>query len=79
MTNETTKNDNQVDVQLICNKHNIGRYKLIEVSTFVARVLEMRPHDALKKLLEVEDLEQYVKEVQSKILDRDLRDRLRKV
>tara|TARA_B100001057_G_scaffold336222_1_gene336990 strand:+ start:1179 stop:1415 length:237 start_codon:yes stop_codon:yes gene_type:complete len=76
---EYTKDDSQVDVQAICSKHKIGRYKLIEVSTFVARVLEMRPHDALKRLLEVEDLEQYVKEVQSKILDRDLRDRLRKV
>tara|TARA_B100000900_G_scaffold415512_1_gene445684 strand:- start:3791 stop:4027 length:237 start_codon:yes stop_codon:yes gene_type:complete len=76
---EYTKDDSQVDVQAICKKHNIGRYKLIEASTFVARVLGMRPHDALKKLLEVEDLEQYLKEVKSKSLDLDLRDRLRKV
>ena len=57
---EYTKDDSQVDVQAICKKHNIGRYKLIEVSTFVARVLGLRPHDALKKLLEVEDLNQYM-------------------
>ena len=47
---EYTKDDSQVDVQAICKKHDIGRYKLIEVSTFVARVLGLRPHDALKKL-----------------------------
>jgi len=76
---EYTKDDSQVDVQAICKKHNIGRYKLIEVSTFVARVLGLKPHDALKKLLEVEDLDQYIKEVKGKIFDRDLRDRLRKV
>ena len=40
---EYTKDDSQVDVQAICKKHNIGRYKLIEVSTFVARVLGLRP------------------------------------
>ena len=76
---EYTKDDSQVDVQAICKKHNIGRYILIEVSTFVARVLGLRPHDALKKLLEVEDLNQYIKEVKGKVFDRDLRDRLRKV
>ena len=76
---EYTKDDSQVDVQAICKKHDIGGYKLIEVSTFVARVLGLRPHDALKKLLEVEDLNQYIKEVKGKVFDKDLRDRLRKV
>ena len=48
---EYTKDDSQVDVQAICKKHNIGRYKLIETSTFVARVLGVKlPHFSKKFL-----------------------------
>ena len=41
------------DVQVICQKHNIGRHDLINLATTVARVGEMTPKEALIKLEEI--------------------------
>jgi len=49
----------QVDVQSICKKHDVGRYDLIEFTAYVARQLDLRPHDAMKRLLQEDDLEAF--------------------
>ena len=46
----------QVNVQAVLQRHNIGRFELILIATRVAKLEQIRPHDALKKLLEIEDL-----------------------
>ena len=56
----------QVDVEAICKKHNIGRYDLIRVSTHVAREMSLTPHNALKKILEVDDLNQIEDMIQAR-------------
>ena len=56
----------QVDVQAVCNRHNVGRFELLGIATAVARYENIRPHDALKKLLEIEDLEVYFKVLKEK-------------
>ena len=71
--------DNQVDINLVCKKHNIDRFSLVEISTFIARNKSIRPVEALQIMLEVEDLDNYLNELKSKILDNDLRNRLRKM
>ena len=58
--------NSQVDIQKLCERHSIGRHDLIHISTHVARLEDIKPHDALKKLMEVEDLEQYFKELKEK-------------
>ena len=71
--------DNQVDINLVCKKHNIDRFSLVEISTFIARNKRIRPVEALQIMLDVEDLDNYLNELKSKILDNDLRNRLRKM
>ena len=71
--------DNQVDINLVCKKHNIDRFSLVEISTFIARNKSIRPVEALQIMLDVEDLDNYLNELKSKILDNDLRNRLRKM
>ena len=72
---EITEEQEQVDVQSVCNKLDIGRYQLIELAAYVARTLNLRPHDAMKKLLEVEDLEEFIKSLKDKELTREFRQR----
>ena len=55
--------DNQVNIQAVCRHLDVGRYDLIRIATKVARLENIRPHDALKKLLEIEDLDDYFKEM----------------
>jgi len=71
--------DNQIDINLVCKKHNIDRFSLIEISTFIARNKSIRPVEALQIMLDVEDLDNYLNELKSKILDNDLKNRLRKM
>ena len=71
--------DNQIDINLVCKKHNIDRFSLVEISTFIARNKNIRPVEALQVMLDVEDLDNYLNELKSKILDNDLRNRLRKM
>jgi hypothetical protein len=56
----------QVNIQEICRRHNLGRFDLILVATKVARYEDIRPHDALKKMLEIEDMNVYFKEAKEK-------------
>jgi hypothetical protein len=72
---EITEEQEQVDVQSVCNNLDIGRYQLIELAAYVARTLNLRPHDAMKKLLEVEDLEEFIKSLKDKELTREFRQR----
>ena len=72
---EITEEQEQVDVQSVCKNLDIGRYQLIELSAYVARQLELKPHDALKKLLEVENLEEFLKSLKDKELTREFRQR----
>ncbi len=65
----------QVDVQSVCNNLDMGRYQIIELAAYVARQLDLRPHDALKKLLEVENLEEFLKSLKDKELTREFRQR----
>ena len=65
----------QVDVQSVCNNLDMGRYQIIELAAYVARQLDLRPHDALKKLLEVEDLEEFLKSLKEKEITREFRQR----
>ena len=65
----------QVDVQSVCENLEMGRYQIIELSAYVARQLDLRPHDALKKLLEVEDLEEVLKSLKEKEITREFRQR----
>ena len=62
-------------MQSVCKNLDIGRYQLIELSAYVARQLELKPHDALKKLLEVENLEEFLKSLKDKELTREFRQR----
>jgi hypothetical protein len=72
---EITEEQEQVDVQSVCNNLDIGRYQLIELAAYVARTLNLKPHDAMKKLLEVENLEEFVKGLKDKELTREFRQR----
>jgi hypothetical protein len=72
---EITEEQEQVDVQSVCNNLDIGRYQLIELAAYVARTLNLRPHDAMKKLLEVEDLDEFIKSLKDKELTREFRQR----
>lgn len=65
----------QVDVQSVCNNLDMGRYQIIELAAYVARQLDLRPHDALKKLLEVENLEVFLKSLKDKELTAEFRKR----
>ena len=67
--------DNQVNIQAVCRHLNVGRYDLIRIATQVARLEKIRPHDALKKLLEIEDLEVYFKEVKERQLKAEFNNR----
>ena len=71
--------DSLVDINLVCKKHDLDRFSLVEVSTFIARNKDIRPVEALQIMLEVDDLETYLSELKSRILDADLRRRLRKM
>jgi hypothetical protein len=56
----------QVNIQEVLRRHNLGRFELILVATKVARYEDIRPHDALKKMLEIEDMDVYFKEAKEK-------------
>ncbi len=64
--NKDKKEDNQVNIQEVCKHLDIGRYDLIELTAWVARAEDIKPHDALKKLLTIESLEVYIKELKEK-------------
>ena len=64
--NKDKKEDNQVNIQEVCKHLDIGRYDLIELTAWVARAEDLKPHDALKKLLTIESLEVYIKELKEK-------------
>tara|TARA_B100000902_G_C27086131_1_gene801396 strand:+ start:254 stop:472 length:219 start_codon:yes stop_codon:yes gene_type:complete len=63
----------QVDVQAICKKHNIGRYELIRFATTVSRGLELSPHDAFKRMLEIDDLNTLEDLIRNKRLSKELK------
>ena len=71
--------DNQVDINLVCKKHDLDRFSLVEVSSFIARHKDIRPVEALQLMLKVDDLNTFLKELKSNILDADLKRRLRKM
>jgi len=74
-----SENDNQVDINLVCKKHNLDRFSLVEVSSFISRTKDIRPVEALQLMLEVNDLESFLKELKSSVFDADLKRRLRRM
>ena len=70
--------NNQVDVEAICKKHNMGRYDLIEFSAFVARQLEVKPHDAMKRILQEDDLVAFKTQLEERRVTAELSRQLRK-
>ena len=54
------------DVQVICRKHGIGRHDLIHLATIVARVGEMSPKQALLKLEEIDNVEEFIEKIKLK-------------
>jgi len=67
----------QVDIQKLSSKHNVGRHDLIIIATFIAREEMLTSHEALKKLLSIDDLDVYYNQIKekriSKEFDRSLR------
>jgi len=74
---EKSKYNDQADIDIICKKHNIGRYDLIQVVTEIARTFDLRPHDALKKLLEIEDIYSYMNDMKASQVDKEFKRQLR--
>lgn len=70
--------NNQVDVEAICKKHNIDRYGLIEFTAFVARQLDLKPHDAMKRLLQEDDLIAFKERLEERKVTAELSRQLRK-
>ena len=70
--------NSQVDVEAICKKHNMGRYDLIEFSAFVARHLDVRPHDAMKRILQEDDLVAFKTQLEERRVTAELSRQLRK-
>jgi len=70
--------NSQVDVEAICKKHNMGRYDLIEFSAFVARQLDVRPHDAKKRILQEDDLVAFKTQLEERRVTAELSRQLRK-
>lgn len=68
MQNKKRTEEDQVNIQDVCKHLDIGRYDLIELTAWVARAEELRPVDALKKLLTIESLEVYIKELKEKMV-----------
>tara|TARA_A100001011_G_scaffold398975_1_gene505481 strand:- start:9848 stop:10081 length:234 start_codon:yes stop_codon:yes gene_type:complete len=68
----------QVDVEAVCKKHNLGRYDLIQLATTVARSLNLRPHDAIKRIYEIDDLEEFLINLKAQEVERELKRQLRK-
>jgi hypothetical protein len=70
--------NNQVDVEAICKKHNIGRYDLIEFTAYVARQLDIKPHDAMKRVLKEDDLVAFKSLLEERRVTAELSKQLRK-
>ena len=74
---EKTNNNDQADIDLICKKHNLGRYDLVQIVTAVARNYDLRPHDALKRLFEIDDLSKYLEDMKNNLVDKEFKRQLR--
>jgi len=48
------------DVQKICRKHNIGRHEVIIKATKIARLGDFTPSEALKKMMAVDNISDYL-------------------
>jgi|TARA_B110000444_G_scaffold256890_1_gene294210 hypothetical protein len=66
------ESEKQIDIQGICVKHGIGRHDLIHLSTTVARLGNLRPVEALERLLECDDVEKLITTLKFNSLDNDL-------
>lgn len=67
----------QVDIQKVCSKHNVGRHDLIIIATFIAREEMLSPHEALKKLFLIDDLDVYVNQIKEKRISKEFNRKLR--
>lgn len=48
------------DIEKLCEQHNLGRHDLILLATKVARDGNMSPFSALKKLHEIDNIKDYL-------------------
>ncbi len=62
----------QIDVQLICKKHDIGRHDLINIATQVARLGNLTPIQALQRLLDTDDITELLTNLRFNSLDNEL-------
>tara|TARA_B110000503_G_scaffold80548_1_gene123368 strand:- start:410 stop:640 length:231 start_codon:yes stop_codon:yes gene_type:complete len=54
---ETSAN---LDIQKICQKHNVGRHDLVLIASQVARIGGFRPAEALQSIYDCDDLQEYM-------------------
>ena len=72
------KYSEQVDVEAICKKHSLDRYGLIEFTAYVARQLDLKPHDAMKRILQEDDLIAFKEHLEERRVTSELSRQLRK-
>ena len=71
------KDNGQADIDFLCKKHNIGRYDLVMTIRKVCDFLECSPHDALKKLIEVNNLQEFLNSIDQKNIEKEFKRQLR--
>lgn len=74
---DKSKDNDQADIDIICKKHKLGRYDLVQIVTAIARNYELRPHDALKRLLDIDDLTKYLEDMKHNQVDKEFKRQLR--
>lgn len=71
------QDNGQADIDFICKKHKVGRYNLVMTIRKICDFLNCSPHDALKKLVEIDDLNQFLKNIDDQNIDREFKRQLR--
>ena len=66
-----------VDIGAICVKHNIGRFQLTMVTTEVARIKEITPHQACREVLAVDNLDDFLNTLRKQQVDKEFKRQLR--
>jgi len=71
------EDNGQADIEFLCKKHNIGRYDLVMTIRKVCDFLECGPHDALKKLIEIDNLQEFLNSIDQKNIEKEFKRQLR--
>tara|TARA_B110000977_G_scaffold133916_1_gene170496 strand:- start:163 stop:393 length:231 start_codon:yes stop_codon:yes gene_type:complete len=61
MKNENVEDTSaNLDIQKICQKHNVGRHDLVLIASQVARIGNFKPAEALRQIYDCNDLQEYM-------------------